>query len=412
MVNILTVDIDGKVFQTFKSVNIDTDLDTFGFSFDIGINIPIESNQSITQGKSIKAKIDGETMFNGFIEKQRKTCSKDSVNLQISGRDKLCDFADSRVSNKTFKTPIGVLEILEKLLTQTGYEIVSKNKIIGLQRELQQSQISVINEYGDIEKFETNESISFGKDESAYNLIQRLADKRRLVIGTDGNGNVVIRKIGQERSTTILVNDTFANNPNLRNNIIDANVVRDDSRRYYEYKILSSGTNTSPIVPATVNGEEKLAIGDNLKNNAIQYSGVFYDNEIRKTRKFLDNVSNLSPANCAKRAEWECNIRIARAFEYNCSVYGWRQNLNEIQGLDFSKNPLWRINQLVSVYDSQNDVNKNLLIKSIKYKKDMTGTKSEMTLVDPLSYTDSVFEIKIKKGRKGKNQSAFVPKDE
>ena len=408
--NILTVDIDGKVFQTFKSVSINTDLDTFGFSFDIGINIPIESNESITQGKSIKVKIDGETMLTGFIEKQTKTCSKDSVNLQISGRDKLCDFADSRVSNKTFKTPIGFLEILEKLLIQTGYEIVSKNKIIGLQRELQQSQVSVINEYGDIEKFQTNESIGFGKDESAYNLIQRLADKRRLVIGTDGSGNVIIRKIGQEQSTTILVNDTFANNPNLKNNIIDSNITRDDSRRYYEYKILSSGTNTSPTVPKTVNGEEKLP--DNLKNNAIQYSGVFYDGEIRKTRKFLDNVSNLSPALCAKRAEWECNIRRARSFEYNCSVYGWRQNLNEIQGLDFSKNPLWRINQLVSVYDSQNDVDKDLLIKSIKYKKDMSGTKSEMTLVDPLSYTDSVFEIKIKRGKRGKNQSAFVPKDE
>jgi prophage tail gpP-like protein len=396
MVNILTVDIGGQVFNTFKSVNIDTDLYKFGFAFDIVINVPIETPIT-TLGNEIKIKIDGETILTGFIEKQDISYSADNANLSIFGRDKLCDFSDSRISNKIFKTPIGFLEILGKLLAQTGFEVVSRNKIIGLKTDLSQSQVSIINDAGDIEEFQTNEGIGFGKDESAYSLIQRLANKRKLVIGTDGDGNFIIRKIGKERAKTILVNDTFANKPNLNNNIKDAKIIRDDSQRYYEYKILSSGTNTAPTQAGTMNGETALPPIDSLNDNTAQYSGVFYDKSIRKTRKFLDNVTGMNNALCKERAEWECNIRLAKSFQYRCFVYGWRQNLNPI----ISQNPLWKINELVKVVDSRAGIDDDMLIKSINYTQDTSsGTRAEMTLVNKLAYTDSVFEPKIKRGKK------------
>lgn len=447
MVNILTVEIGEDVFKTFKSVEIQTDLDTFGGEFNIEINVPIEKQTTLTssilsllgkdepvfniQGSPIKIKIDGEALLTGFIEKQSISYSKDSSIIKIEGRDKLCDFADSRFSNKIFKTPIEFMDVLKKLLRECGYVVVDNKTsllssglaLLGLDNKLLGNQVKIINEYEDtdilnfyfgktIEKFQTNESIGFSKDESAYNLIQRLADKRRLVLGTDGDGNIVIRAIGQNTADTVLVNDTFANKPNENNNIISANIVRDDSRRYYEYKILSSGTNTSPTVPKTVNGEEKLP--DNLKDNSTRYSGVFYDNEIRKTRKFLDNVTGMGSKLCKQRAEWECNIRRARAFEYRCSIYGWRQNLKDLGMLNFSANPLWKINQQVIVKDSRAKLfNQKLLIKSITYKQNRNGgTTSDLVLVSPLSYTDSVFEPKIKLGKRRKNQSAFIPENE
>jgi prophage tail gpP-like protein len=435
MVNRLTVEIGGEVFTTFKSVEISSDLDTFGSDFNIDINVPIEKQDTIlsrvvslfeddkpafnTQGSLIKIKVDGEAILTGFIEKQEVTYSKNSANLNISGRDKLSDFSDSRVSNKTFKTPVGFIEILEKLLVDTGYEIISSGKsllsvglkLVGLGTDLAYNQVKVINEYGDngqsIEKFKTNESIGFGADESAYNLIQRLADKRRLVVGTDGDGNIVIRSIGQDSSSTILVNDTSANKPNLKNNILNASIVRDDSKRYYEYKIFSHSSSISPTSSTSELGISQSDVSgrDSLNGNKTQYSGVFYDTEIRKTRKFLDNVSNLTNSLCKKRAEWECNIRRARAFQYKCSVYGWRQNIEELDSLGFIGNPLWKINQIVIVRDSRAGLlDEKLLIKSIRYTQDLDGgTRSEMVLVDPKSYTDSVFEIKIKAGRRKSN---------
>ena len=126
MPNIITVDINDKTFKTVKSVDVDTDLDTFGFEFNLEINIPIEESDFKTLGEAIKIKVDGETLLTGFIEKNRISKSADSANFAISGRDKLCDFSDSRVSNKIFKTPIGFIQILEKLLKQTGYCSVSR----------------------------------------------------------------------------------------------------------------------------------------------------------------------------------------------------------------------------------------------------------------------------------------------
>jgi prophage tail gpP-like protein len=116
-------------------------------------------------------------------------------------------------------------------------------------------------------------------------------------------------------------------------------------------------------------------------------------------------VPNLTNNLCAKRAEWECNIRRARAFEYRCKVYGFRQNLKEL----ISVNPLWEINQLAYVYDAEANIDAELLIKSIKYKQDLSGgTVCEMVLVNPLAYTDSVFEPKAKAGKKTKSPALYM----
>jgi len=440
MVNILTVDIDGEVFNTFKSVSIQKDLDFFGFQFDITINVPMEKESSFlnsivsifkeekpdfdTQGSFIKIKIDGEAILTGYIEKQRVSYSSDNASISIQGRDKLCDFVDSRISNQIFKTPVSFVDIVQKVLTKTGYIVVMPDKSLlgmglskldslgldklGLATKLLGNQVKIINDYEDsnffftnpIPDFLTNENIGFSKDEGAYDFIKRLANKRKLVIGTDNSGNFIIRSIGDTSSKTILVNNTFANKPNPNNNIKSAEIVRDDSQRYYEYKILSSGTNTAPTQTGTINGEAKLPTRDSLKDNTAQYFGVCYDNSIRKTRKFLDNVTGMNNSQCKERAEWECNIRLAKSFQYKCSVYGWRQNLNPIILL----NPLWDINQIVTVNDSRAGlINTNMLIKSINYKQDTSsGTITEMTLINKLAYTDSVFEPRIKQGKKKK----------
>ncbi|MFT6151387.1 MAG: prophage tail gpP-like protein [Flavobacteriales bacterium] len=396
MVNIVTVEINNKTFKTVISAGIDTNLDDFGFDFDLEINIPIEESEFRTLGEAIKINIDGKTMLTGFIEATDLTYFSDTANLKVSGRDKLCDFVDSRVSNKIFKTPIGFVEILTDLLKETGYQVVSPNRLIGLQKKLGDNQVAIINEYGSIDKFETNESISFGKDEKAFSLIQRLADKRQLVIGTNGDGNIVIRKIGQERCRTILQNNNLFNSPNSSNNIKNASMKRDESKMFYEYKIFSSGKTSEPDSDKTGLG----AIKDALSKNTTQRSGVFYDNNIRKTRRFLDNISSLSSKQCTERAEWEANIRRSKSFEYNCSVFGFRQNLSETKDFSFGGNQLWKINQLVYVSDKQAGIEDELLIKSVKYRKSLSGTICDMKLVDPLSYTKSVFKPLIKKSKR------------
>lgn len=449
----VTIDIAGVSFKTFKSVSVNESLDFFGKTFDIDINIPTQDADIFYEGQGIKLYLDDEPFLTGYIDQVDIDYSVDSCDIRFSGRDKVSDLIDSRISNKVFATPTTFENVVKKVLEAVGYEVLSATKIgtsiskikipssltslaskfniptsfeEGL--DLAENQIAVINEYGNIEPFSNSEGIGFSKDESAYELIQRLADKRRLVLGTDGNGNIIIRKIGNKQALVKLQNLTELNKKSgllggllesgasatvdtSQNNIKDASIKRDLKNRYYEYKIISNSTGTNP------EAKDWKAGFDTLKNNKVQYSGVFYDKSVRKTRKFVDYVANLNNSQCKERAEWECNIRYSKSHVYSCSVVGWRQGLKPItfkslattlgspsNFLKPQKNEPWQANQLVQITDNLAQVNDNLLIKDITYNLSKeSGSFVRLNLVDKLSYTNSVFEPKIKKVKKGKS---------
>ena len=449
----VTIDIAGVSFKTFKSVSVNESLDFFGKTFNIDINIPTQDADVFYEGQGIKIYLDDEPFLTGYIDEVNIDYSVGSCDIRFSGRDKVSDLIDSRILNKVFATPTTFENVLKKVLEAVGYEVLSATKIgtsiskikipssltslaskfnIPTSFEeslaLAENQIAVINEYGDIEPFSNSEGIGFSKDESAYELIQRLADKRRLVLGTDGNGNIIIRKIGNKQALVKLENLTELNKKSgllggllesgasstvntSQNNIKDASIKRDLKNRYYEYKIVSSLTGTNP------DGEDWKAGIDNLKNNKVQYSGIFYDKSVRKTRKFVDYVANLNNSQCKDRAEWECNIRYSKSHVYSCSVVGWRQGLRPItfkslatalsspsNFLKPQKNEPWQANQLVQITDNLAEVDDNLLIKDITYNLSKeSGSFVRLSLVDKLSYTNSVFEPKIKKARKKSN---------
>jgi prophage tail gpP-like protein len=459
----ITIDIAGVSFKTFKSVSVNESLDFFGKTFNIDINIPTQDADIFYEGQGIKLYLDDEPFLTGYIDEVDIDYSVGSCDVRFSGRDKVSDLIDSRISNKVFATPTTFENVLKKVLEAVGYEVLSATKIgtsiskikipssltslaskfnIPTSFEeglaLAENQIAVINEYGDIEPFSNSEGIGFSKDESAYELIQRLADKRRLVLGTDGNGNIIIRKIGNKQALVKLQNLTELNKKSgllggllesgasatvdtSQNNIKDASVKRDLKNRYYEYKIISSSTGTNPIKtidPATnPPAPNQSSIIDSLKNNVVQYSGVFYDKSVRKTRKFVDYVANLNNSQCKDRAEWECNIRYSKSHVYSCSVVGWRQGLRPITFKSLAtalnspsnfikpqKNEPWQANQLVQITDNLAQVDDNLLIKDITYNLSKeSGSSVRLSLVDKLSYTNSVFEPKIKKARKKSN---------
>lgn len=449
----VTIDIAGVSFKTFKSVSVNESLDFFGKTFNIDINIPTQDADIFYEGQGIKLYLDDEPFLTGYIDEVDIDYSVGSCDIRFSGRDKVSDLIDSRISNKVFATPTTFENVVKKVLEAVGYEVLSATKIgtsiskikipssltslaskfnIPTSFEeglaLAENQIAVINEYGYIEPFSNSEGIGFSKDESAYELIQRLADKRRLVLGTDGNGNIIIRKIGNKQALVKLQNLTELNKKSgllggllesgasatvdtSQNNIKDASIKRDLKNRYYEYKIVSSLTGTNP------EAKDWKAGMDNLKNNTVQYSGVFYDKSVRKTRKFVDYVANLNNSQCKERAEWECNIRYSKSHVYSCSVVGWRQGLRPItfkslatalsspsNFLKPQKNEPWQANQLVQITDNLAQVNDNLLIKDITYNLSKeSGSFVRLSLVDKLSYTNSVFEPKIKRVKKGKS---------
>ena len=406
----ITVDIEGRAYTGWESVEINDDLEQLGNDFTLTTNIPADGTYIIKEGQAVVISIDGEKKLTGYVDKISISESANSSQMTVTGRDKTCDFVDSKLSNKTFTPPIGFVQILKKLLTLVGYEVVSSNS---LSKPLGSNKISVINNYGTIEDFSTNEGIGFNSSESAYDLIRRLADKRGIIVGTNGNGDITIDDIGALTATTTLQridNDAFR----ITNNIISAEYNNSLAERFYEYKIASKGTGgTNASLPAADKNktDAQKAIIDPINNNTVNYSATVYDPDIRTTRKFYAVVPNLNKAQCEDRAKWELNIRKAKGFTYNCKVAGFRQELVtpfNILGL----NPLWEANTMVYLEDERYNLDGQYLIRAVKYKQNNSeGAVCELTLIDEYSYTYSIYKPLIKRGKKSKNKDLLFTED-
>lgn len=408
----ITVDIESRTYSGWESCEINDDLEQLGNDFTLTTNIPADSTYTIREGQAVVIYIDGEKKLTGWVDKISISESADSSQMTVTGRDKTCDFVDSKLSNKTFTPPIGFVQILTKLLTLVGYEVVSPNSPA---KPLGSNKISIINNYskinGAIKDFSTNEGIGFNSSESAYDLIRRLADKRGLVVGTNGDGDITIDAIGALTSGTILQripNDATS----ISNNIISANYENSFAERYNEYKIASISTNAAnSSLTAADKGKtdaEKATIDPINNDSKVTYTGIVYDNEIRETRKFYAVVPNLNNSQCEDRAKWELNIRKAKGFIYTCKVAGFRQEIVSTFGNSYlnSLNPLWEANTMVYLVDPRYRLDRQCLIRAVKYKQSLSeGAVCELTLIDQYSYTYSTFEPIIKRGKKSTNNN-------
>lgn len=418
-INQITIEINNQTFTGWESVEIYDDMEQLGNNFTLTTNIPADINLVVKKGQSVIIKIDGETLLTGYVDRVRKKEDANSSQVTVTGRDKVSDFVDSKVSNKTFTPPIGFVEILKKLLIKVGYEIVSPNSLSQpLQADLAINKIGIINNYvnggGTIADFQTSEGIGFSAGESAYELIKRLADKRGLILGTDGKGNITIDDVGAKTAITTLQR-LQDDSGTVSNNIKDADLDDGMESLFYSYTIASKSTGaTNATLSATNKGKsdaEKAILDPIGSDSSVTYSATVYDKTIRPTRNFYAVIPNLNNAQCKDRAIWECNIRKAKSFVYTCRVAGFRQNA--ITPLGNNKlNPLWDINMKVFLIDERYNLKREFLIRAVRYKQSVSeGSICELTLIDQNSYTYSLFEPLIKRGKKSKNNANLLFND-
>jgi prophage tail gpP-like protein len=387
--------INGQEYSNFLSYEFSRDIEGLLKPFSLTLNIP-EDRRVIKTGNRVVIKIDGESFLTGFIEDVLETDQQDKSIVTIIGRDSLCDLVDSKLGAKIYKTPVSFVELTKSVLKALNYNVVDKKT-----RFSREEDISVINNYGDIAILEANDDVAHRDNDSAFEVIKRCADKRRLILNSDGDGNLVINKIGNTVCDTVLLR--YRNNN--ESNVLTSKVHRDDTSRYHKYIVKSIVIGSKQTSNATIDPRESEIITKGREGGSssiINGTGIYYDDEIRNTRvlTIFKQVSNLKQA--TELAKWEANIRKTQSFSYDCSVIGFRQNFDD----DIEKNPLWQVNTLVDVEDEIKDVFGRFLIKSIRYIKDNNGTRSNLTLVEEKSYTESLFEpiVRNPRGKREENK--------
>ena len=98
--------------------------------------------------------------------------------------------------------------------------------------------------------------------------------------------------------------------------------------------------------------------------------------------------------NCQEIATLEANIRRANSLQYKCDVYGFQTNNGE----------LWKTNRLIQVFDEDNDIDSELLIKGVTFNLGEGSTTTlDFALADAYTLQASLDEVN---GRVNKTKTA------
>lgn len=90
----------------------------------------------------------------------------------------------------------------------------------------------------------------------------------------------------------------------------------------------------------------------------------------------------LDDAEAAERAQWEADVRAARARRVTVQVRGWRERGDT--------GPLWAPGRLAHVDDDWLGLDREMLISAVVYSLDSEGTRATLSLAPPAAYAGRI----------------------
>jgi prophage tail gpP-like protein len=348
---IVNIIIGSDKYEGWESVNIKKSIETLTGSFSLALADRFSPNQDpfiFHEQDAAVIKIDDEKIITGYIDKLNPSVSGEGVIIAIEGRDKTADLVDcsadyktNSFNNSTFST------IATELCSVYDIDVVIDTDLSG----------------NKINKF----SINTG--ETVFEALERLARAENVIMISDAEGRLVITRAGTEKADTSLV---------YGENILSASATFDSTNRFYKY-----------IIKADAAGKGK----DSWSKNKAGIKGEAIDDEIIRTaRTLIIKAETNSTADLSrKRADWEKVIRKARGFNITASIQGWRRTATQI----------WEPNLIIPVIIPAFEIDEELLISEVTFKKDSEGTVADLKLVPKETFTtEPKSDTKRKKGIK------------
>lgn len=342
--------VGGKSYSGWKTVRVSRSLEAICGSFDIGISenlLPrnwvaeIDDGLPIDVGNECTLVADGEILVTGYVDDVARSLDSRSHEASISGRDKTCDLVDCSAVHKQ-----GMFK--NRDLADIALALLEPFKI-GL----------VVNaDHG-----EPFRRTKIEPGESVFELLDRLARMRGVLLTTDGAGNLVVTRAGLGLSATEASTKLtrLGTSLNLGQNISTIRTERSQRDRYSKY-----------IVKSQIPGDDNTDAGYNPKLLGVA------DNETVSRYRPLVMVSE-HPGNAfelSRRAQWERGVREGRSTRITVSVAGWRHD-----------DGFWTPNRIVRLEARQLGIEgADMLIVSVAHTLDESGTRTEMSLTWPWAF--------------------------
>ncbi len=333
MASELELHVDGMIYGGWTRIALETGIEQVAGSFEITLTerwAGQDMLRRIARGQACRVTIDGETVITGFVEDLAPSYDGSSHSVTVGGRDVTGDLVDSSAIHAGGQWDGRTLEqIARDLCRPFG--------------------IKVIENSGATERFPV---FNIQEGETVFETIERGARMRGVLLVSDGMGNLLITRAGKMRVDTALV---------LGQNIKSGQGQFSDRERFSKY-----------IVKGQRQGDDQ-DFGAAVAENVAEAT----DPGITRYRPLIVLGEDQGGTNAFRdRANWERNVRAGRSEQVNYTVTGWQH-----------AGGLWRANQLLRVEDEFMNLQRELLISTVRFTlSDQDGELTELTLTDPRAF--------------------------
>lgn len=330
----LALIVGGTAHAGWKRVRVQRSMAACASSFEVEYSQQADSAgrpRLIQGGQACELRIHGEPVITGYVDQVQARLSAKTFELAVGGRDKTADLVDCAAQGGSGQwRGLRVETIAEQLAQPFG-----------------------VNVRVEADTGKPLASFALQAGESAFEAMERAARMRGLLLTTNGRGDLVIARAGQDRVSGVLA---------VGVNVLAMRAQEDLRDRYSAYTVLGQSPGSDDW-----NGRA-----------AAQVRAQAADPDVKRYRPLV--VVNAAPdvaGSLAERALWEASTRAARSFELEVTVRGWMH-----------ADGLWVPNRLVSVRAPMLGVpEQDLLVAQVEYSLDDGGEVCRLGLTGPGAYT-------------------------
>ena len=384
----ITVRVNGEEFEGFTSVSLVDAMDQLCNQFSLGCTASSTEPFVIPRGAPIEILVEDFVMLTGATESISGNYDANTFSISVDGRDDTRNVLKADLAPKiSFKGPIGLVEVMERTLKQTGLDL------------------NVVNLAGDIDDFTSKEVLTDDVGSSIFDFWLALAQKRQLLLSKDSNGDIAILRPNTNRYQKTL--RQLIDDPERKNNIISATWNFNDMNRRHEYNVYSQANFTIPAdeapsdevvedpfppfeeeEPTTVSktkdeqiaeleallaqceagSERERAVNGQLdglgaesqstfRRSRVATKGTVIDDAIPVGSVSHDTADNPSDDDeCLRLAKWRANQERVKAIQYTVT-------LNDL----IADDEPWRAGYLIDVVDEIASINSIMMIKQVEF---------------------------------------------
>ncbi|WP_345815257.1 phage baseplate assembly protein [Paraburkholderia sp. PREW-6R] len=388
--NLVTLEVDGLTFEGWKSVKVTQAIKQGAIAFGLEVTEKWYGRTEawrIQPGAAARLFIDGTLVCTGFVDALEISISDTEHQINVCGRSRAGDLIDSStvVPGGNFRGA-DALSIIGAIAKPYGIAVHAQTDDDTPSRVAN----ATFNKAGRATLKKASKKLSAGKSrignfeinqgEKAYDTIERLCKLSGLLVFSRADGDLQIARAGSDRYSFKL--------PPFKH----AAAKFDWSKRFSQY--IGKGQQSDPHF-------------GNVGASAVAWTNADHAAYVKKAQAHLApsasvtdaQISNyVSPAGkrtgryrpCIVRPEGPCDhgATLERVQWQMARDFGESINLKVIvQGFHAPDGTLWQVNRLVRVTDERLNLDHELLIASVEFRKDASGTVTEMELAPQGAYS-------------------------